>query len=121
MSDTNSPYYLLRKAILNTQRLLLAIPNTIVSGTLSVSNAVAEKLQELGDAYKGGGDNNSTDFVEINQKHFAKFQELRKSKDHRPKYDELVLVMSFYNKLPPDRQNKLLALYFSKFTASSKN
>lgn len=100
-------------------RVVASIPKAIVAGTIDISNAVATKLHELGDAFKGGGSGQKTaEFVQMEKIHYDFLQKIRK--DNKKKYNELLLVMHYYNQLPPNKQNELLALYFGIKRSSSR-
>lgn len=93
-----------------------SIPKNIYTGTIDVTNQVANSMQEIGDVYtKGTTDQNSLDIVAIKQVHFDYLQSLRKQ--NKKKYLELLKVLELYQLLQQsgktELQNKLLILYFT--------
>lgn len=100
-------------AISTLSRVVYSIPQNLYSTTLDVTNTIAGKMQELGDAYTGKGSKsvNDNEFVQISKKHFDFLERLRKT--NNKKYKEFELLSDFFNNASPEKQTLIVQTYFN--------
>lgn len=101
----------LTPAISTLSRVVYSIPQNLYSTTLDLTNTIAGKMQELGDAYTGKGAKSDNDFVQISKKHFDYLEKLRKN--NTKKYKELELLSDFFNNASPEKQSLIVQTYFN--------
>lgn len=91
--------------------LINIVPRRIYTGSMELTNSIAGKLQEYGDAVSGKNHPASKSFVSMIKTHYDYAENIRKNNPQE--YKKLVKFSVMFNTSPPAAQPMLLQTYFA--------